>query len=168
MLGKHSRVVASVLALATGAVLTLSAGASAAPGSTRLSGNVARWVKDAQLVGHARASGTVYVSVYLSQRHQGALDSLLLALQTKGSDQYHQFLSPAEFAAQFGASKSTIDATAHWLASEGLKVTNKAGGNHYVDAVGTVATVQKAFGITENIYRYKGMKLRANAQAPRV
>jgi subtilase family serine protease len=110
----------------------------------------------------------MYISIYLAPRHQRALGTLLHALYTKGSAQYHQFLTPAQYGTQFAASQSSVDATSRWLASHRLKVTSPASEHHFVDAVGTVATVQKTFGVTENVYRYKHMNLRANAHAPRV
>ncbi|MEA2509538.1 MAG: hypothetical protein QOG21_1620 [Actinomycetota bacterium] len=161
------RSIACIAVLAVVAAMTLTAGASASTRLARVHGNVAPWVKDAKLIGHARASGRMYVSVYLTPRNQAALTSLLHALYTKGSSQYHQFLTPTQFRAQFGASSSTTAAAARWLSSQGLKLTT-TGNGHYIDAVGSVAAVQKTFGVTENVYRYKHMKLRANAQAPRV
>ncbi len=156
---------AAVVASALTCALVGTAGASTGPSTTRVPDNVPPWATAAHEVGHAPKDAKMHVTVYLSLRHQDRLNALLHDLYTPGSGSYHQWLTPAQFHARFGPSASDV-AAVKALLSRNLKVTG--GSFRYVDATGTVAQVERTFGVTENIYRHAHMKLRANAQNPAV
>jgi hypothetical protein len=75
-----------------------------------------------------------------------ALDQLLADQQNPASPRYQQWLTPAQFAAQFGMSSDDIAKVTAWLASEGFTVTGVANGGTFVTFDGTVAQAEKAFG----------------------
>ena len=78
--------------------------------------------KDA-VVAAATATDPVGFEVYLPLRNQAALDALLKAQQTPGSSQYHQWLTPAQFGAQFGPSAASFANVKAALSAAGLTVT---------------------------------------------
>ncbi|MDP9233813.1 MAG: S53 family peptidase [Actinomycetota bacterium] len=139
-----------------------------ASATTRVMGNVAPWVRSAKFVRNANLNGTVHVSVYLQLHDQAGVQRSLHDLYTRGSGRYHQFLTPAQFHAAYGASSSTVSAVAAWLKSAGLRVTAMPANHLYVDAVGSVAQVQRTFGVRESMYRYQGHVLRGTLDAPNV
>jgi subtilase family serine protease len=108
------------------------------------------------------------VSVYLSLTHESQLQQLIHDIYTPGTAQYHHYLTPQQFHAQFSPSADTVNAVETFLSQNGLKVQSTPANHMYVDATGTVAQVEKAFGVTENQYTYKGKTLQANAQAPSI
>jgi subtilase family serine protease len=139
-----------------------------ASGTSRVAGNVPGWLSKAKLTGRAHASAKAHVSVYLRLRNDRELRSLLRDLYTPGSASYHRFLTPAQFHARYAASSSTVANVRGWLKQAGLKVSATPANHLYVDAVGSVAQLEKAFDVRENVYRYRGHTLRATPDAPRV
>ena len=77
---------------------------------------------------------------------EAALDQLLTDLQDPTSPRYHQWLTPAQFAAQFGLSSADIAKVTAWLTGQGFTVTGVAQGGTFVTFDGTIAQAQAAFG----------------------
>jgi subtilase family serine protease len=71
----------------------------------------------------AAASAPVSFEVYLPLRDTAGLQALLVAQQDESSPSYHQWLTPAQFAARFGPTADTIAAAKTALAAAGLNVT---------------------------------------------
>ena len=74
-----------------------------------------------------------------------ALDQLLIDQQNPSSPRYHQWLTPAQYGAQFGLSGADIAKVTAWLSSEGFTVTGVANGGTFVTFDGTVGQAQTAF-----------------------
>ena len=75
-----------------------------------------------------------------------ALDQLLADQQNPDSPRYHQWLTPAQFGAQFGLSQADIAKVTTWLGAQGFTVTGVAKGRTFVSFDGTVAQANAAFG----------------------
>lgn len=82
----------------------------------------------------------------MTDAQSAALDQLLADQQDPTSPRYHQWLTPAQYAAQFGLSPSDIAKVSAWLASQGFTVTGVANGGSFITFDGTVAQAQAAFG----------------------
>jgi subtilase family serine protease len=80
-----------------------------------------------------------------SAAQQAELNQLLADLQDPASPRYHQWLTPQQYAAQFGLSNSDIAKVTAWLTSQGFTVTGVANGGTFVTFDGTVAQAQSAF-----------------------
>jgi subtilase family serine protease len=80
-----------------------------------------------------------------SAAQQAALDQLLVDLQDPSSPRYHQWLTPQQYAAQFGLSSADLARVTAWLTSQGFSITGVAQGGSFVTFDGTVAQVQTAF-----------------------
>lgn len=148
------------------------AGAHAAPssanGGVKLANNVPPWAAAAQQAGQPSSSSQIVISMYLQPNNQAALQQLIHDIYTPGNAQYHHYLTPAQFHAQFSPTSDQVSQVTNFLTSQGLKVEYTPADHLYVDASGTITQVQKAFSITENLYHYQGKTLRANAQAPTI
>jgi subtilase family serine protease len=81
-----------------------------------------RFEKDA-VVAPAAPSEAVGFEVYLPLRNGAALEALLKGQQTPGSSQYHAWLTPAQFGAQFGPSAASFANVRAALTAAGLTVT---------------------------------------------
>ncbi len=80
-----------------------------------------------------------------SAAQQAALEQLLVEQQNPASPEYHQWLTPLQYGAQFGLSSADLAKVTAWLASEGFTVTGVANGGNFVTFDGTVAQAQSAF-----------------------
>jgi subtilase family serine protease len=92
----------------------------------------------------------------MSATQEAALDQLLIDQQNPASPRYHQWLTPAQFAAQFGLSSTDIAKVSAWLTSQGFTVTGVANGGTFVTFAGTVAQAQQAFGTSIHNLSAKG------------
>ena len=122
-------------------------------------------------VGHSKDLGPVSADTRLqsmmlqfsmSAEQQAALDQLLNDQQNPASPRYHQWLTPAQFAAQFGLSSADLGKVKDWLGSQGFTVTGFANGGQFVRFTGTAAQAQTAFGTTIHTVSYDGETHYAN------
>ena len=86
------------------------------------------------------ASQQVSFKVVLPLRNTAALKSLLTAQQTPGNASYHQWLTPAQIAAQFGPMQQTLAQVEAVLTAAGLQIS--AVHMRSIDAVGTAGQLQ--------------------------
>ena len=104
----------------------------------------------------------------MTSDQEAALDQLLADQQNPSSLRYHQWLTPSQFAAQFGLSSADIAKVTAWLAGEGFTVTGVANGGTFVTFDGTVAQAQAAFGTSIHNLSLNGETHFANITNPRV
>lgn len=94
------------------------------------------------------------------------MDALAQQIYTKGSANYHHFLSPQQYAEKFGPTAAEAAKVQDYLKSLGLNVTKIHANNFFVQAQGTVSRVQSAFGVKINRYSMKGRTYMSNAGDP--
>ncbi|HWG74970.1 MAG TPA: S53 family peptidase [Acidimicrobiales bacterium] len=121
------------------------------------------WAKAGGLRATAPASDPVGFRVYLGW--QGDPSAVDRAVSTPGSPQYRDYLSAAQFRAQFAPSQSQVTAVQQWLRSQGFAVDYTPTNNLYVSAEGTVAQADTAFDTTLGEYSYDGLTLRSPERA---
>jgi uncharacterized protein (TIGR03437 family) len=110
----------------------------------------------------------VTVELERSPVQQAALKKLLAEQQDPSSPNYHKWLTPQQFADQFGSSQDDINKIVEWLKSQSLTVTSVAPSRNAVTVSGTAATVEKAFGVEIHRYLINGESHFANATNPSV
>ena len=81
-----------------------------------------------------------------SAAQQKAADALLTAQQTPGNPAYHQWLTAAQYADQFGLSVADAATVTAWLKAQGFTVAGLPASRGWVEFSGTVAQVERAFG----------------------
>jgi hypothetical protein len=102
----------------------------------------------------------------LAADRSAALDQFL-ALQTKPqSAAYHQWLTPQQFATQFGATDDTIANTTAWLQSQGLSVEAISPARTRITISGTAGQVQSAFAVTLHRYQLANALYVGNSNQP--
>jgi subtilase family serine protease len=158
--------VVTMVALAFGALVfgAAAAGASSS-GRAALAGSVPSWAKSSSFKGAAAGTDSVGFRVYLGWRNEGAAQALAKAVSTPSSPSYGHYLTPQQFRQQFAPSQGDVNAVESWLRSQGFQVDYVPLNNHYIEAEGTVAQANAAFGVTLNEYGYDGMTLRAPSSA---
>ncbi|GAA3519627.1 S53 family peptidase [Actinocatenispora rupis] len=153
---------AAIAAGATALVLPFAASAAtAAPIRHAVPGSTPAWATSANRSGTPQSSDRVGVQVFLNLRDADSAERLATAVSTPGNRQYGHYLSPAQFNKRFAPSDASVQQVSSYLKGQGLSVDGTAAGNRYIDASGTVAQLDKAFGTTLSTYRYKGHSLRA-------
>ena len=143
----------------------------AAPSAAEPSGeqkNVPHWVASAPKVSRADESQRVKIVAFLSFRNQAALKNLIAAQSTPSSSRYGQYLTPDEFRAQFAPNAADVKRVQRTLQQLGFRVEFTPESGLFVQASGTVNAVKAAFGVSQDLYAYKGKVLRANAETPRI
>ena len=93
------------------------------------------------------------------------LDAFLNDVQMPGSSQYRQWLTPASFAARFGATAEEVSTVQAWLGEHGLGSTLSASGS-YLKVTGTAAQVQAAFGGGLHAVQAGGQRYIVNTKLP--
>jgi len=97
-----------------------------------------------------------------------ALDDLLKQQQDRSSPNYHKWLTPEEFGAQFGASDADIKQIQAWLVSHGFSIDYTAKGRNLIEFSGTAADLQSAFHTSIHRYEMNGESHWANETDPSI
>jgi len=157
-----------VVALGAGALIApaLQATASAAPvARATVPHATPSWTSQAPVTGTPASTEQVSVRVGLALRGGAAAQSTANAVSNPNSSSYGKYLSPAQFQAKYAPTAATVKQVGSYLAANGVKVTGVASGNLWLNATGSVAALNKAFGTTLRTYRVNGQSLRAPAGA---
>ncbi len=125
-------------------------------------------IKHSRMLHHAGTGQQLDLSIALRARNQQAMDQLLQNLYNPLSPQYHHFLTPRQFAAQFGPTSTQINQVIAYLNSQGITVTQIAPSGLLIDARASVSTTEAAFAVQINNYQYGKRQYFANAGAPSV
>ena len=76
-------------------------------------------------------------------------------LQTKGSPNFHKFLTAEEWNARFAPSAEDEQKVVDWATSQGLTVTSRYNHRLVVDVEAPAGVIEKAFGVTLNNYQFR-------------
>ena len=121
-----------------------------------LQGSVAPFARPENDIGRisaeTRLSG-ITIHFKPTAQQQAGLDALVQAQQAPGSAQYHQWLTPAEFARRFGMSDNDLEKVRMWLELQGLTVDRISDSHTSISFSGTVRQVELAF--QTEVHRYK-------------
>lgn len=156
-------------ALAVGGAVGVAAAATAtAPATVRLAGDVLPGLSGFTDLGQTAPTRHLQVDVSIARPHPAAERAFYTALYTKGSGQYHHFLTPAQFDQRFGVGPARFAAVRRFATAHGLSVTRATGSRDLLVLDGTVAQVQRTFAIAIHTFRIQGHKYYANTEGPRV
>ena len=144
------------------------AGGAVAAGTTTVSGNVAGWVKNATLKSSASASTSVTISVNMALKNVAGLKSFVAEVSNPQGREYGRYLTAEQFAASYAPAAADVAAVEKLLEQAGMKNVTVGPHGVYVSATATVAQLRTAFKVTQNIYSYSGLMLRANNDAPTI
>jgi subtilase family serine protease len=88
------------------------------------------------------------MSIVLSRTsaQEADLQSLIVAQQTPSSTQYHQWLTPDQFAARFGVADSDIAQVESWLLQQGFAIDSVSRSKNRITFSGTAGQAEATFG----------------------
>jgi subtilase family serine protease len=153
---------ASLLAVATTALASASSVALAArPARTAMRGSVPRWAEPSRDRGSEAGSRPITLTVHLPLRDVAAAKALVQQIASPDSPSYGKFLTPAEVKQRFAASDADVAAVKDFLTGAGLEIVDVPSNNAHVEATGTLAQAEAAFGVEVRRYGYRGKVLDA-------
>jgi subtilase family serine protease len=103
-----------------------------------------------------------------SDAQEAALNALLAQQQDKSSPNFHNWLTPTQFGANFGASDADIKTVTDWLTSQGFTVSKVGPGKNYIEFNGTAAQVSTAFQTQIHKFSKDGNTYQANTSDPTI
>jgi subtilase family serine protease len=101
-----------------------------------------------------------------SPEQEAALEKLIDEMHTKGSSNYHQWLTAPQFAENFGLSKEDINKVTAWLEAHGLHVN--VAYPTLIDFSGTAGQVRDAFRTEIHNLSVNGVQHIANMRDPQI
>lgn len=141
------------LGLALSGVTTFSSLAAGADLVT-LHGHVPAVVSHLQAKGRLSATTNLNLALGLPLRNREALTNLLQQIYDPASPNYHHYLTPDEFTAQFGPTEQDYQAVKDFAGMNGLTVTQTHGNRMLLDVTGKVSDIEKAFHVTLRTYHH--------------
>ena len=162
------RATASALLLACAGTAVLAADSS---GLARLPGHVNGNARPQFDLGRAPDSLAMHgleIVFAKTASQQRAIEALIAAQQDPHSPQYHQFLTPAQYGARFGASKATVAAVSSWLTANGFTVEALPANRSELRFSGSKAQVETAFHTQIDLFEVDGVRHFANVSDPEV
>ncbi len=111
-----------------------------------------------------------YITLNFNQSaaQKAELTQLLADQQNPKSANYHQWLTPEQYADRFGISQNDLNSISAWLQGQGLTVLNVGRGRTWIAVSGTAAQVENAFQTEIHQYQVDGVTHFANAGEPSV
>ncbi|HTV06421.1 MAG TPA: Ig-like domain repeat protein [Acidobacteriaceae bacterium] len=103
-----------------------------------------------------------------SAAQEAALQQLIQEQHTPGSPNYHKWLTPAQFGAEFGPSDQDVGTIEAWLESQGFSVGKLDAGRQVLEMSGSVAQFRSAFHTQIHKYMVNGQIHYANATNPEI
>lgn len=103
-----------------------------------------------------------------SPARETALQNFLDTQQTKGSSNYHKWLSPAQFGQQFGATDADLQNVTSWLRTNGFQLNRVASGRGFIEFSGNAGQVRQAFRTEIHRYVVNGQEHWANSRDPQI
>jgi len=137
----------------------------------RLKGNVhplARPEFDQGSVADYTPMNRMLLLLQRSPEQEAALQQFMAEQMSNESPNFHKWLSPQQFGAQFGPADSDIQAVTGWLTSHGFTAIRVAPGRNVVEFSGNVGQVRAAFHAEIHKFLVKGEERQSNTSDPQI
>ena len=138
--------------LALAGVVWPSQGAQA--GMKTLNGHVPSVVAHLSSLGHLNATNSLHLAIGLPLRNQADANALVQQMYDPSSPNYGKFLSPGDFAAQFGPAEADYQSVINFARTNGFTVVGGHSNRTLVDVVGKVSDIERAFHVSLHTYQH--------------
>lgn len=102
--------------------------------------------------GLAASTDVIDVAIALKPNNLDDLKAFVASTVNPASANYHQFITPQQFAARYGQSLANIEAVKAYLEASGLTIKQVYGNNLLITASGTNAQLSALFGTTQHSF----------------
>jgi subtilase family serine protease len=136
-----------------------------------MKGNVhpkARAEFDRGAVSDAQPITRMLLLLQRSPEQELQLQQLMEGQQAKNSPNFHAWLTPDQFGAQFGPADADVQAVTSWLTSHGFQNLKVSKGKIAVEFSGNVGQVRNAFGTEIHKFTVNGEEHFANVSDPQI
>jgi uncharacterized repeat protein (TIGR01451 family) len=141
------------IGLAAGAMMFSSA-AVAVPTMKTLSGHVPSVVSRLQAKGSLPTTNSLHLAIGLPLRNGAALSNLIQQIYDPASPNYHHYLTPEEFTAQFGPTEEDYQKVIAFAQANGLTVVGTHPNRMLLDVSGNAGNVGSAFHVAFRVYHH--------------
>ena len=137
----------------------------------RLKGNVhplARPEFDRGAVPDSTPMNRMLMLLQRSPEQEAALQQLMAEQQVKDSPNFHNWLTPQQFGAQFGPADADVQTVTDWLTRHGFQGIKVAAGKTAIEFSGTAGQVRNALQTEIHHYLVNGEARQANVADPQI
>jgi len=110
----------------------------------------------------------LFLHFTMTAAQRADLAQFLQAVQDRRSPQYHQFLTPEQYADRFGLGSADIEKISRWLENSGFHSLQVARSRSWISFSGTAAQAESTFHTAIHRYSIHGEEHWSNATDPRV
>lgn len=136
---------AAAFAVNAGAVVTA---------TTTLHGHVPKVVSTLTTNGRLTATNRLHLAIGLPVRNQDGMNALLAQIHDPASPNYHHFLTPDEFAAQFGPTEQDYQAVADYATANGFTISSRHANRMLIEVDAAATNVERAFNVNLRTYNH--------------
>jgi uncharacterized repeat protein (TIGR01451 family) len=126
----------------------------AAPGTIKLHGHVPAVVAKLRSTGSLPADTNLSLAIGLPLRNKEGMGGLLQQIYDPSSPIYHRYLTPDQFAAQFGPTRQDYQKVIDFAKANGLTVVNTHPNRLLLDVKGKAVDIERTFQITLRTYHH--------------
>jgi uncharacterized repeat protein (TIGR03803 family) len=119
-----------------------------------LHGHVPEAAKRLQPLKRLPSTNRVELSISLPLRNGSALSNLLAGIYDPSNPNYHQYLTPEQFAKRFGPVERDYDALMAFAKNHNLTITGMHPNRTLLDLSGAVGDIEKAFHLNMRVYQH--------------
>jgi hypothetical protein len=127
---------------------------SLAAGRQFLQGHMPEAVSHLQPISRFPGTNHLNLAIGLPLRNEAALDDLLRQIYDPASPDYRHYLTPEQFAEQFGPSEQDYQTLIAFAGKNGLTVTGTHPNRTLLDVSGSVADIERVFHVTMRVYQH--------------
>jgi hypothetical protein len=111
-------------------------------------------VRSLHAIGSVPGTNQFHLAIDLPARQPAALAAFLRRLQDPASPDYHHYLTPAQFAEQFGPTAADYQAAIDFAETNGLRVSGRHTSRLVLEVTGTAADIEKTFQVKLRVYQH--------------
>lgn len=123
---------------------------------------------DQGVVSDAAPMKSMMLLLKRSPEQEAALRQLLEEQQSKDSPNFHKWLTPQQFGAEFGPADADIQTVAGWLSSQGFQNVKVGAGRTVIEFSGDAGQVRNTFHTEIHRYLVNGETHQANSNDPQL
>ncbi len=125
-----------------------------AAGPQVLQGHIPATLAHLKPLGGVPSTNHLNLAIALPLRNQTELSNLLSQIYDPASPNYHHYLTPEQFTAEFGPTEQDYQAVQAFARANGLQVTGTYPNRGLVDVQGSVRDIERALHIALNVYQH--------------
>ncbi|MBL8151076.1 MAG: S8/S53 family peptidase [Blastocatellia bacterium] len=119
-------------------------------------------------LGTMQETEKVSATIYFKLQNPDQLDKLLSEQQNPTSPHYQKWLTPSQFAEQFGAKEDEVDQTASWLKSSGAVIKRVWTSRLAMEFEATPLQIEQLFATPMHNFSLKGHRYYGNERNPKI